>query len=210
MDGKIYNEDYFEHGIEKHLSCYSHYRWIPELTIPMAMSMVDWLHLTRDTQILDFGSSKGFLVKAFRLLYRQAWGCDISKYAIDNCDKDVEQFCLHSNGKVIPFNCRFDWCIAKDVFEHIPESELKYTLAEIGRFCDKLFAIIPLGDGNLFTIPDYNKDVTHVTAQPTLWWNEMFYSSGWKVENFRYKMEGIKDNWADYDYGNGFFILKKI
>jgi len=212
-NSELYNEDYFEHGIEKGISCYSNYRWIPELTIPMAMAMIDWLHLSRDAQILDYGCSRGYLVKALRLLHRQAWGCDISKYAIDNCDKDVEQFCFQcycdkSNSEIIPFNFNFDWCISKDVFEHISVEDLPEVVSLIGQRCQKMFAVIPLGDGNTFNVPAYNKDITHITAQTSDWWADIFVKNGWEVDKFYYSMKGIKDNWADYGFGNGFFILQ--
>jgi SAM-dependent methyltransferase len=207
--GSIYNEDYYEHGIEKHISGYSHYRWIPELTIPMAMAMIDFLNIKRGQSILDFGSSKGYLVKAFRLLYRNAWGCDISEYAIKNCDKDVERYCLHSNGNIIPFNFLFDWCISKDVFEHIPEIEIPYILDEIRLKCKRMLVIVPLGNGRTFNIPDYNNDITHVTPKPIEWWSKMFVQSGWKIDGQRYKMLGVKDNWAEYPDGNGFFFLSQ-
>src|SRR3990167_8183034 len=57
-----YGEDYFERGFEKGISCFSMYRWLPELTTPMAMAMVDHLGIRRQDKILDFGSSKEYLV----------------------------------------------------------------------------------------------------------------------------------------------------
>ena len=72
----VYNESYFERGLESGLSLYQNYRWIPELTIPMAMTIIDFLGIKRHQTILDFGCAKGFLVKAFRLLYRSAYGVD--------------------------------------------------------------------------------------------------------------------------------------
>ena len=39
MNGDEYNQDYFERGIELGISGYNNYRWMPEFTIPMAMTM---------------------------------------------------------------------------------------------------------------------------------------------------------------------------
>ena len=164
IDPDMYSEDYFERGLESGLSCYQNYRWIPELTIPMAMTIIDYLHLSREDKILDFGCAKGFLVKALRLLYRQAWGVDISEYAIRNTDPKVREFCFLSGltktlESKADYPQEFDYCIAKDVFEHISERGLEIELNQINS--KRIFAIIPLGDSeyyrkvlNFFTEPN--------------------------------------------------------
>ena len=89
-----YDEDYFENGIKTGKSCYENYRWLPELTIPMAMTIIDLLKIQRFETVLDFGCAKGYLVKAFKLLYRNAFGVDASPYAIANCDSEVANRCF--------------------------------------------------------------------------------------------------------------------
>ena len=88
----LYDEEYFERGIENKKSCYTNYRWIPELTIPLAFSMIEYLKISPEEKILDFGCAKGYLVKAFRLLHRQAFGYDISDYAKESAPYDVKKF----------------------------------------------------------------------------------------------------------------------
>jgi len=199
--GELYDRDYFERGIATQKSLYTDYRWIPELTIPMAMTLIDLLHLGRDDTILDFGCAKGFLVKALRMLHRKAWGCDISRYAIENSD-GVREYLNHT----IPSD-RFDWIIAKDVLEHIEEGELLPILKELRNHGNQMFAIIPLGENGKFIVPAYHLDRTHKIAENAWWWKEKFAQERWKIEKFRYRIEGIKDNWASYEKGNGFFIL---
>src|SRR5512137_1682190 len=123
MSGIDYNEDYFERGLQTGKSNYQNYRWIPELTIPMAMSIIDFLELKPEHKILDFGCAKGYLVKALRLLRRQAWGMDISEYAISCVDSEVRQYCALSP-HLVNLPKHFDFCVAKDVFEHISEKGL--------------------------------------------------------------------------------------
>ena len=123
-----YDRDYYEFGVESGKSNYSCYRWLPELTIPMAMTMIDFLHITNDQTILDWGAAKGYLVKAFRWLRRQAWGYDISEWAIQNADPEIRMFCSNSLGDLLG---RYDVCMAKDVLEHIPKEQLGDTLSKI-------------------------------------------------------------------------------
>ncbi len=88
MGKEEFDRDYFERGIASGKSLYENYRWIPELTIPMAMTYIDTLGLKKEDRILDFGCAKGYVVKALRMLHRKAWGCDVSDYAIESSDQD--------------------------------------------------------------------------------------------------------------------------
>lgn len=70
----MYDREYFEYGVETGKSNYQNYRWIPELTIPMAMTIIDLLGIKPNESVLDYGCAKGYLVKALRMLHRNAWG----------------------------------------------------------------------------------------------------------------------------------------
>lgn len=206
---EVYNEDYFERGVAKGISLYENYRWIPELTIPLAMSYIDLLELTREDDILDFGCAKGYVVKALRMLYRKAWGCDISYYAITHADEKVKDYVEHCGNSIIPFtDMHFDWIISKDVLEHVEAPYLQNILATLKAFCKGLFVVVPLGECDKFNVPAYNLDPTHKLAKSLYWWCDQFTLSGWKLKMAEYKIEGIKDNWASFEQGNGFFVLR--
>uniref|UniRef100_A0A6M3LA84 Putative methyltransferase n=1 Tax=viral metagenome TaxID=1070528 RepID=A0A6M3LA84_9ZZZZ len=202
----IFDRDYYERGIETGKSCYQNYRWIPELTIPLAMTIIDYLGIKRGQTILDLGCAKGYLVKAFRLLYRQAWGLDISEYAIRNVDPEVKEFC--SLGNSLGCDTHYDICVAKDVFEHIPESILRDVIQGIKS--DILFAVMPLGEDGSFNAPANNMDITHVTCQPAVWWSNVFTDCGWRQKRFAFQVKGIKDSYYEkYQDAHGFFVLEK-
>ena len=55
-----YDKDYFENGLAKGLSCYENYRWIPELTYPMAFSLCDYLKLKKNHIILEYLCTRFF------------------------------------------------------------------------------------------------------------------------------------------------------
>jgi len=203
---ELYDEEYFERGLETRKSCYQNYRWIPELTIPLAMTIVDYLGIGTRHKILDFGCAKGFLVKAFRLLNRNAFGMDISRYAIENCDSYVKEFCFNNEHFS---NERFDFCIAKDVFEHIDLLELSGFLQS--NIADVFFAVIPLGIDNVFNASFNNLDYTHVNCMTKDQWIQFFYDNNLDCNEFTTKIKGIKDSY----YGNcpeahGFFTLSAL
>lgn len=192
-----YDADYFEHGIQTGVSLFENYRWIPELTIPMAMVINDYLGIRRGETILDIGCAKGYMVKAFRWLGRDAYGYDISAYAIEQADQEIKDF-LHISS--YPNNCKY--AIAKDVFEHFEERELESFLSSLNS--DVLFIMVPLGDGERYIIPQYECDLTHKIRQPYVWWKVLLEDCGWKVKRAEHRIDGLKDNWAHYKDGNIF------
>ena len=85
VEKKFYDKDYFENGLGSTKSCYENYRWIPELTIPMANKLINYLEINNNYKLLDFGCSKGYLVKALRLLDYDCYGVDISRLFPHSC-----------------------------------------------------------------------------------------------------------------------------
>jgi cyclopropane fatty-acyl-phospholipid synthase-like methyltransferase len=209
-----YDHDYFECGVVTGVSGYLNYRWMPELTIRMAHHLIEHLAIERGQTILDFGCAKGFLVKAFRILDYQAFGADVSNYAISNADGDVRAYCRRIYGCDDPvlFNRNYDWMIAKDVFEHIVEPDLRVLLTEAKVKVGKMFVVVPLAaddHSGEYIVPEYNRDATHVVAKSSGWWQGFFEDLGWKTEMFATEMMGVKENWTSkWDDGNGFFILE--
>lgn len=199
-----FNEDYYERGIETGLSCYQNYRWLPELTIPMAEAIVRNLGLTRTDGILDFGCAKGYLVKALRDMGFLAYGCDVSDYALGAAPEDVKKYLCKG---MPPRNS--DWIICKDVLEHIPEKELPELLKQFRRHTEYLFVVVPLGNNGEYTIPEMELDVTHRIRRPLWWWAGEIEAAGFKSLTSSFAMKGIKENWTRrYQFGNGFIVAK--
>jgi SAM-dependent methyltransferase len=215
MDIVFYDSDYYERGIETGKSCYSNYRWMPEQTFAMAMTIIDYLNIKRGDTVLDFGCSKGFLVKALNILYRDAWGVDVSNYAIEQCDSQVKNKCilksnepLMDSWQIANYPKMFDFCIAKDVFEHIEQDDLRQTLLSIN--ANQMLAIVPLGEDGIYRAPSNNMDQSHVICENEYWWASLFECNGWRLKKITLKIPGIKDSYYDkYPTSHGFFILGK-
>ena len=191
-----YDETYYERGVESGVSGYSNYRWMPELTIPMAMTVIDAMGIGRGQSVLDYGCAKGFVVRALRMLRRDAWGVDISPYAIEQADPSVMQH-VHLIEDLANWSgpSRFDYALAKDVLEHVPYDLIDPTLASLADRADRLMVVVPLGDGHRYTIDAYERDVTHVIREPAQWWADRMRRHFRNV-SWTYKIEGIKDNWS--------------
>jgi len=212
VDPSYFNKEYFEDGIVTGKSCYTNYRWIPELTIPMSYRFAQAIDLKEDQSILEIGCSKGYMVKGLRLLGFDAYGIDVSEYAIEHVDAEVRNFCKLTNEDTpVPFKQHFDWVVTKDTLEHVPTEGLHSIMKNYTDRCDKMYHVIPLGETEgKFRIPEYHLDASHIQIHHEDWWVDLFEQYGWKVQSLKYKVKGIKENWADHhETGNGFFTLVK-
>lgn len=196
-----FNKDYYEDGVRQHLSGYQEYKWMPTRSIPEAIDIKNYF--TFNTCV-DYGCAKGFLVHALRILGADAYGEDISEYAINNCHPSVKEYVSLPNDK------KYDLLIAKDILEHIPEENLPDILKTFINKAKDFFFVIPLGDNNMFRIREYEVDITHVTKKDEEWWINIFNQNGIKITNFSYSFGSIKNKWTSiYSHGNGFFIGTK-
>jgi len=206
-----YDEDYYLNGVKSGKSLYSDYRWLPSLTLPMVQRMIDFLGINKNGGIQDFGCARGYLVKAFRELGVNAVGYDISEWAISNCDPSVRDFVVLSPSLLY----KSDWVIAKDVLEHLNIYDVATTLKS---FSEKalvgVFVVVPLSTGisESYVVPEYEKDITHVIRWPLWRWVSEFHSAfdeNWEI-SARYRVEGIKDNYAGWPRGNGFITARRL
>ena len=210
----LYDLDYFERGIMTGKSLYANYQWMPEMTLRMAHYIIRCLQIKDGDRVLDFGCAKGFLVKALRILGVSAWGCDISHYAIANCDSDAKPFCILADGftGIIPCSLGdFDWIISKDVLEHMDGRDLDDFILYSASRARNSFHVIPLGNEETgkFIIPEYDRDTTHFNIHGARWWGNKFSSLGWRLRWYTNQITGIKENWTSiYPEGNGFFALE--
>lgn len=204
----MYDENYYEKGLETGVSNFSNYRWMPEATMAMAMTIIDHFGITKNQTLLDYGCAKGYLVKAFRLLRRKAWGIDISRYAISKVDPSVRLFCCDPvQMELYGFPTIFDICIAKDVFEHIEYDKINERLRNINSTL--MFVIVPLGKNGKYNARANNLDKTHIICEHEVWWHTTFVESGWEVVDFTFKVDGIKDNYNHIEKAHGFYTLVK-
>jgi hypothetical protein len=143
-------------------------------------------------------------VHALRILGCEAYGEDISNYALENCHPGVKSYLSEPNDK------KYDLLICKDVLEHISAQDLPDFLRQLRKKADKFLFAVPFGDNDLFRIREYEVDVTHVTKKDEEWWFDLFKKQGFVIDEFSYNFGSIKEKWTNsFPYGNGFFKLSQ-
>jgi 2-polyprenyl-3-methyl-5-hydroxy-6-metoxy-1,4-benzoquinol methylase len=201
----VFDEKYFEDGVRHRVSAYENYRWMPERTIREASSIIN--NIKFDT-VLDYGCAKGFMVYALRLLGKEAYGADVSQYAVENCHPKVKDY-LQVIENTEQLTGGWDLIIAKDVLEHIPKDIIPSVLHELRRRCKTLFVAVPLGDGKRYRIREYEMDVTHVVREPEEWWLTTIVDAGFKIKYFDYEFGHLKENWTgNHPHGNAFIVAE--
>lgn len=196
-----FNKDYFENGIKKGLSGYENYHYIPTRSYSEAIELVKRFDFN---SVIDYGAAKGFLVHALRQLGKEAYGEDISDYAIENCLPDVQKYMSK------PGNRQVDFMVGKDVLEHVHEDEMLFLLEFLYTKANQFLFVVPLGEDGMYRIREYEVDKSHYTKRDEDWWLDIFKLAGFKIKAFDYSMGRIKEKWTTvYPFGNGFFILGK-
>jgi len=208
---EYFNEDYYERGAETGKSLYSHYRWMPELTIPMAHHIAKYMDLHESEKVLDFGCAKGFTVKALRLLGYKAYGVDVSQYAYDEMDAKTGKWCgvIEPQEPLVCAEGGYDWILCKDILEHVPYDKIDEQLKVLYNGGKRVMAMIPLGDGKKYIIDSYELDKSHFIRESLQWWHEKFEQAGFVNVMSTYDMGPFKKNWQFEPQGNMLIIASR-
>lgn len=208
-DGSQYDADYFLRGKETGKSLYEDYRWMPEMTLPMCEAIIKHLGVKRGDSLLDFGCARGYTVRAMRDLGVCAFGYDVSLWAINNADIMAHRYLTGLHSTAFSHKLAYDWVVAKDVLEHVPDlSSTTINIMEAAR--RGVFVVVPLGYGeDGYEVPEYDLDVTHIHRLSLQTWAGKFMRPGWSVEA-RYRLCGVKDNYAGWPTGNGFVTCRRV
>jgi SAM-dependent methyltransferase len=118
--------------------------------------------------VLDVGCAIGLLVEALRARGVEAYGVDVSEYAISQVHPTIRDFCtLHAATE--PFGRRYDLIVCIEVLEHLPPEQAQAAIANFCRHADAvLFSSSPF---------DY-VEPTHFNVQPPPYWAKLFAQQG--------------------------------
>ncbi|HEV8438460.1 MAG TPA: glycosyltransferase [Methylomirabilota bacterium] len=119
-------------------------------------------------RVLDVGCAKGFLVEALRDRGVEAFGIDISEYALGEVRADIRPYCRLAS-VVDPLEDEYDLIACIEVIEHLGEEEGRRAIANI---CQST------GDVLFSSTPDDFTEPTHVNVRPVSWWIEQFAGQG--------------------------------
>ena len=117
--------------------------------------------------VLDAGCALGLLVESLRDRGVEAYGVDISEYAIGKVRPDIQQYCWR--GSIAdPLPRRYDLIVSIEVLEHLPRQAAEAALNLCQFTDDFLFSSSPVD----------HRETTHFNVQPPEYWADLFLSHG--------------------------------
>jgi GT2 family glycosyltransferase len=114
--------------------------------------------------VLDVGCAKGFLVESLRDRGVEAWGFDVSDYAISEVRPDIRPFCWVGTPKT-SISKDYDLITCIEVCEHLTQPEAEEAIRQMTMHADTiLFSSTP---------SDFNEP-THINVHPVIDWLRLF------------------------------------
>ncbi len=159
---EVYDEYYYAHGCGLPYGRTEHYlRFFNKVAERIQTDI-------QPITVLDAGCAMGMLVESLRNRNVQAWGIDLSEFAIQNAHPDVRPF-LWVGSICEPFPQTYDLIVSIEVFEHLLPAQAEQAAAVLCQHTnDILFSSTPF---------DY-VEATHLNVQPPEYWAELFARYG--------------------------------
>jgi SAM-dependent methyltransferase len=130
--------------------------------------------------VLDAGCGIGLLVRSLRERGVEAWGIDISEYAISHVPEDARAYCSLAS-VTDELERDFDLITCIEVVEHLPPNLGRQAIENLTRHTNSIL---------FSSTPDDFNEPTHVNVQPTDHWVEEFARLGF-FRNFDFDAAAI-------------------
>lgn len=177
-DGSIYDKNFFDPELNKpaDYSSYGSYLdngWFKDQAKRLADTFGSQV-------ILDVGCAKGFIVQHLREAGREAYGLDVSKYAVSQAPPEVKSFLSCMKVEDLKADKKYDLVISIETLEHV--TDLDKALQKIYdclKFPGFLWISVPFyakdfQDGHL----KKGDDVTHLNRMSMTEWIKKIESFG--------------------------------
>ena len=167
---ELYGKEYYDQydvGVGK--VNYKDSVYTKDFLTQIANRIVDDFH---PTTVLDAGCAMGHLVAALRDRGVEAYGIDISKYAISMVRADIKPYCVvGSLTEPLPETVpqRYDLVVTIEVLEHLYAEDGKKAIENLCRCSDRIL---------FSSTPDDVTEHTHVNVQQREYWARLFAKEG--------------------------------
>ena len=179
MKERIYNESYYKnYDVGKASPVdYAQSPDLNEFFKNTAKQIVDAFH---PKTVLDAGCALGLLVKELRLLGVEAYGLDISEYAISHVDSEIQPYCAVcslTDNYPENFPKTFDLITNIEVMEHLPKEDCAVAIKNLCSHTDRVVFSS--------TSTDF-EDPTHINVNRVDFWAQRFAENGFYNRIDRY------------------------
>jgi 2-polyprenyl-3-methyl-5-hydroxy-6-metoxy-1,4-benzoquinol methylase len=182
-----FDADYFETGLKNNWERGYHWPHFEGLFRRTAAFLTSAFVDARS--FLDAGCAKGFLVRALRERGREAWGCDISEWAIAKADPYAKPYLFRASVDKLELERDYDVLVAFHLLSQLTEDQVHAFLTRVRpRIRIAICAVIPL-----YETPEHKTapggDLGHITRESRRWWDERFLRAGWRQDALHKNLE---------------------
>ena len=123
--------------------CYDGYhydgRWVP-----IVNRFIEYYNLNKESKVLDIGCGKGYMVYDFIDRNIDAYGIDISKYALDCSPPDIRWRLKIGNAKNLNMyrDKQFDLVISINTIHNLKENDCRKAIREIQRVGKNAYIVV--------------------------------------------------------------------
>jgi len=153
-----------EYGRE-YFDTYGHLGYSREIWLESFRGMADQIvRQINPRRVLDVGCAKGFLIECLRDRGVEAYGFDISEYAVNEARPDVRPYCWVGSA-ANSINERYDLITCIEVCEHLPEPEANEAVRQMASHSDMVL---------FSSSPGHFDEPTHLNVHPVIDWLRLF------------------------------------
>jgi GT2 family glycosyltransferase/glycosyltransferase involved in cell wall biosynthesis/2-polyprenyl-3-methyl-5-hydroxy-6-metoxy-1,4-benzoquinol methylase len=163
----VYDAEYYRTGCGP--KPYEHNEYWLKFFGSVAEALILYL---RPQTVLDAGCALGFLVEAFRDRGVEAWGIDISEFAIRNVREDIRPYC-RVGSVTRPIDRRYDLIACIEVLEHLTPEEASRAIANMTAATDNIL---------FSSTPSDFSEPTHINVHPPIDWLQQFAAAGFSPD----------------------------
>jgi len=132
----------------------------------------------RPKKVLDVGCGFGKMVKYLRWLGVEAYGLEISDYALKTAEDKLKKYLVKGDITGLPYEDNsFDLVTTFDVLEHLPLPKINKALSECLRVSKGLCLHKVFTSENSWIKIFHGVDLSHVSIYPKAWWENFFQES---------------------------------
>lgn len=181
LDASFYDKQYFEEGIGYKGYTTSLFGRAKANIVNIYRALIIKLFLNPKS-VLDVGCATGLLVRYLRLLGVDAWGVEISKYALSRARKLERKYLKLGDVLDIPHeDNKFELVVTFNVLEHIESENLKSAIDECCRVAKTYCLHKVFTTENWWIRTFHGKDLSHVSVFNKVWWQNFFKENKYKL-----------------------------
>jgi hypothetical protein len=182
-----FDADYFDHGIKSNWQQGYHWKHFEGIFRDTAGFLTTAFPDART--FFDAGCAKGFLVRSLHDAGLEAWGCDVSTFAIENADKIAAPYLTSSPAEIFQWDRDYDILVALHLLPQMTgQQAISFLTHARMHVTTALVAAIPLFEDE--SKREYGLgDAAHISRHNRQWWHELIVSAGWRQDPLHKAMQ---------------------